>query len=183
MRFRSGLGQMEVSRFSNSILKFQDVPAKTSKYLVEVGLPNWCAPHLYFGDFEEEYLPQLKSWCWACDWPEGYYSAVSKYPKARVLGSAMGNEPIIFLPNNPKVFIFDNKGGELLFLNSDVQSLSRVIMKFESIIETAVSEDQDAFINKTIPQTLINSFLDQIRGIEQSRTVWSSWAEACGKNA
>ncbi|MDC5857458.1 SUKH-4 family immunity protein [Vibrio europaeus] len=174
---------MEVSRFLNSILKFQDVPIKTSKYLVEVGLPNWCAPHLYFGGFEEEYLPQLKGWCWACDWSEGYDSAVSRYPNARVLGSAMGNVPIILLPNNPKVFVFDNKGCELLFLNSDVQSLSRVIANFESIIESAVSEDQDAFINKTIPRALISCFIDEIRGIEQSSTVWSSWAEACGKNA
>ncbi|MDW3150683.1 hypothetical protein R8N47_28225, partial [Vibrio sp. 2132-1] len=60
---------------------------------------------------------------------------------------------------------------------------SRVIAKFESIIEAAVSEDQDAFINKSIPRALINSFIDQIRGAEQSSTVWSSWAEACGKNA
>lgn len=174
---------MEVSRFSNSILKLQDVPTKTANYLVEVGMPTWCAPHLYFGDFEEEYLPQLKNWGWACDWPEGYDSAVSKYPNARVLGSAMGNAPIVVLPNNPKVFIFDDKGCEVFFLNSDVQSLSRVIEKFESIVETAVSEDQDALTNNTIPGTWINSFLDQIRGIEQSSTVWSRWAKACGKNA
>ncbi|EJG0707155.1 SUKH-4 family immunity protein [Vibrio parahaemolyticus] len=173
---------MELSFFSKNILTIQDVPAQSSKYLVEIGLPNWCAPHLYFGDFEGEYLPQLKSWRWACDWPEGYDSAASKYPNVYVLGSAQGNEPIILLPNCPEVFVFDNKGCELKFLNSNVQSLGLVITEFERLVEFAVSKDQNALDQEIVPRSLVSEFLDIVGDIEQRETVWTSWAEAFGKN-
>ena len=168
---------MELLPFPKHILTMLSITSPNSEYLVEVGLPSWCAPHLYFGDFEGVYLPQLKAWEWRREWMESYDTAVTNYPLSLVLGTAEHDEPIVLLPNKPEVFVFDTAGEKLQFLNSSISSLGLVLSLFANLVELSVSKDQNSVVQKMVPKVLVNNFIDELHRIETRNSLWVSWAE------
>lgn len=171
---------IEVFPFPQSIKLLPDIHKLTVNFLVESGLPCWCAPHLYFGDFDDVYLPRLKDWSWGKDWESSYSIAATNYPDALVLGSAQDGEAIVLLPNKQEVFVFNYSGTKLLKLNSTIEGLRQSITSFEKLVERTISLERDTLISTSVSSRYINEFHNELRNIEPSETVWLLWAERLG---
>lgn len=174
---------MNLLPFPKNILEDSNITNPNSEYLVQIGLSEFCAPHLYFGDFEGHYLPLLKDWPWHDQWAEGYKAARTNYESALILGTAANNEPIVLLPGRSEVFVFDSVGEKLLFLNSDVHTLGLVLAAFEDFVEQAVTSRQNSVVEKRVSAGLIDAFLDKLHDLESTKSHWNVWAKQLGENS
>lgn len=148
-------------------------------YLQHEGLPDFCAPHLYFGPFGGIYLPLLPEWPWAADW-KGWQAAVLCAPQAYALGSAQYGEAIVLLPNDSAVYLFSESGAGYRMLNSNVECLAKTIFAFAEMVETAWRDDEKAVSERRIPQALVTAFADKHQEIEPrlptAESAWVQWA-------
>lgn len=179
--------EIDIECFPREILDDKEVAPEVADYLITSGLPSWCAPHLYFGSFEDRFLPLLSEWGWADDWEKGYKLAVLSNPNAYVIGSAQNHEPIVVLPREIAVYVFSETGNKLRLLNSSLGHLSRTIFAFTEMVEVAVANDTNALIENRVPYTLVDGFIrtfgDLEPGIFKANSVWQEWAREKCKNA
>ncbi|MDT8991458.1 SUKH-4 family immunity protein [Curvibacter sp. APW13] len=154
-------------------------------YLQQEGLPDFCAPHLYFGPFGGIYLPPLPEWPWAADW-KGWQASVLCAPQAYVLGAAQHEEAIVLIPNDSGVYLFSESGTDYRMLNSNVDCLAKAIFAFAEMAEAAWRHDENAVPERRIPQALVTAFSDKIREIEPripiADSLWVQWASDKSSN-
>lgn len=84
----------KTKKFSKTIKGETFLSEKTCSALVEIGLPRWVAPHLYFGEFEQVFLPKLRDWPWLSDWEGSTREILDAYGDCRVIGSSDEHAPI-----------------------------------------------------------------------------------------
>ena len=153
--------------------------------ICDQGLPSWCAPHLYFGDFDGRYLPVISEWSWAGDWGSAYYHASKIAPSCMVLGVAQEGNPIVILPNDPSIYLFSPDGMRIEKLNSSIDEMTAFLYAFTEMIEEAVMENENAFSENTIRTALIDSFIAKISAYASQKecNIWKTWAIQKGVNA
>ncbi len=83
----------KTKKFPETIKDEASLSKKNSSTLLEIGLPQWVAPHLYFGDFNNIFLPKLKYWPWISDWKNCTEKLLDKYQDCRVIGSSDEHAP------------------------------------------------------------------------------------------
>lgn len=179
--------EIDIERFPREIFDYEKVAPEVAEYLTTSGLPSWCAPHLYFGSFDDRFLPLLSEWPWADDWEKGYKLAVASHPNVCVIGSAQNHEPIVVLPRETAVHVFSETGSKLRLLNSSVGNLSRTVFAFAEMVEVAVANDAKSVIESRVPHALVDGFIrtfgDLEPGISEANSVWQEWAHETCKNA
>lgn len=131
------------SRYPKSILLDIGLNDEAVTFMSEVGLPNWCAPNMYFGD-EETWLPAIKHG------NETFY----------VIGSDRDDFPICINANFNVVRIKDGKQD---FMATNLLKLSESLHEFQRCINGAVDLDSEAYTNNNIPSQQIESFVIWLR--------------------
>lgn len=140
--------------------------------LSSVGLPNWCAPHLNFGEFEDnEWLPKLNEWSWAeTNYPECFHHYV-------VLGSQ--DDPICYKGRNEPIVMITSSQSEQYF-NSDIVTMLYTIVCVSQMIDKAIVVSGDEVITgKTVPKILARNVLSLIRAQDlRCAELGSFWYQA-----
>jgi len=112
---------------------------ETVTFMSKVGLPNWCAPNMYFGD-EETWLPAIN------------YKNETLY----IIGSDRDDFPICI---NSCFCVIRYKDGQQDFIATNLQKLSQALHEFQSCINSAVDSDDQAYTNNNIPSRHIERFV------------------------
>ena len=110
------------------------------KFLSGTGLPEWCAPNMYFGE-EDSWLPEL----------------VEQNEKFALIGSDRDDNPICISLNSNEIFRLNNS--VLDFVASKPALLARALREFQVCINTAVLANDNAFTDNAIPSNLLKPFV------------------------
>ena len=141
----------------------------TQQFLESVGLPDWAAPHLHFGEFDEgEWLPRLKNWSWQNrEIPEIISQKI-------VLGSQ--ESPICF-DLNEIIVIFDQENEyQKIYMNENVVSLLNSLTIFQKMILIEIDlKGRDVFRNKNICKALATECLQLIGTFDKDATKANSF--------
>lgn len=179
--------ELILKKFPIGSFEQKNISSISQDFLITTGLPEWVAPHLYFGEFNDFYLPILSEWAWQEDWKESFQLAVEKNSDVYVIGCAQDSEPIVLKQNDPAVYIFSPCGTQLNLLNSSLKLLLETIYHYSEMVNNAISENENAFIKNAIPTALFKRFIETLNRIEPrlnaSNSVWLLWASAKTENA
>ncbi len=121
-------------------LKHLRLPDVVTDFLSQVGLPDWVAPNIHFGEDEDEWLPQ--------------------HPQIEtliILGSDRDDNPICIDKRNGAIFRVED--GSCDFFASSVFMLSKALEKFQVAVDHAIEEDSEAFTNQRIPAQALEPFI------------------------
>ncbi|WHI46106.1 hypothetical protein [Microbulbifer sp. VAAF005] len=127
------------SKYPKSRLSDIGLDDEAIAFMSEVGLPNWCAPNMYFGD-EETWLPAIN------------YENEILY----AIGSDRDDYPICINGNFVVVRLRD---GEQDFMATNLLKLSQSLHLFQECINGAVDIDDQAYIKNNIPSQYVDSFV------------------------
>ena len=134
--------------------------------LSDYGFLGWVAPHLYFGEFEnDEIFPALKNWSWKADWHVNPTLDVSEFDSWLVFGSGPDNEPILIKPFSSAIYLLSSSL-ELQVLNSNIKNLVETSSAFADMINDTIKIDSDSFTAKRIPVKLVDNFIAKFKVIE-----------------
>lgn len=142
----------------------------TIVFLTQVGIPTYAAPHFYFGDFDNQFLPLLSNWPWR---KQSYERTL----KAWVIGSAPDESPICILENE-QLYIYKTSQDKQLLNNSLSQTIG-VIVAYAVMVDKAISEcGENVFWENSIPEKLISEFEEKLLSIDEHCYCKSSfWTE------
>lgn len=113
----------KTKKFPSTIKDRVSLSKKNSRTLLEIGLPQWVAPHLYFGDFNNIFLPKLKDWPWISDWKEYDQELFDEYKDCRVIGSSDEGAPIFLKPDKDEIYTFVPKINKVVIVNTSIEKL------------------------------------------------------------
>jgi hypothetical protein len=122
------------SRLSDIGLNQEDVT-----FMSEVGLPNWCAPNMYFGN-EEAWLPAINH----------------ENEILYVIGYDRDDSPICI---NGNFNVVRYKDGQKDFMATNLQKLSQSLHEFQRCINSAVDLDDQAYTKNNVPSQHIERFV------------------------
>jgi len=132
------------TRYPAASLVSAGFPEADIVFLSEHGLPDWCAPNMYFGELGEtnELLPEIRV---------GECRFVG-------LGHDRDDNPIVVDLNNFSVWVLREERSPV-YMASGVVELYRSMTYFQRSINRAVRKNRNAFINKRIPAACFEPFV------------------------
>jgi hypothetical protein len=131
------------------------------KVFEEVGLPDWVAPHLYFGPFDEVYLPKINDWTWIDDWKNSNIISGTKHEVFHVIGSSQDHAPIFLKPNDSQIYTFEEDGINEIIINSSLTTLLFTLNEYALLIESAMetyTSNVSKIVEKEAMEIFISSF-------------------------
>ena len=129
--------QFKTEKFPKSIKGGDMLSENNYHVLVECGLPRWVAPHLYFGDFEDIFLPKLKDWSGLSDWDGSMRELFDEYQDCRVIGSSDEQAPIFLKPMEEGIYTFIPDIDEAVIVNTNIENLLQTLDEYAIMIEIA----------------------------------------------
>ncbi len=127
------------SKYPRSRLIGIGLDGETAAFMSQVGLPNWCAPNMHFGD-EESWLPVIS------------HQGEDLY----VIGSDRDECPICI---NSEFSVIRYKEEQQDFLATNVQNLALALNEFQACINNAVNSDSEAYSKNNIPNMCMEPFV------------------------
>lgn len=133
----------EFTKYPHKILHEFGLPESHEKFLVDVGLPTWCAPNMHFGELGDErvFLPIIRVGV-------GYIG----------LGEDKNDNPIALHKNQYSVWVL-SKTNLPTYMASDVLELSEALYNFQICINTAVEINSEAYTGNNIPRKILDVFV------------------------
>ncbi|MDO6641942.1 hypothetical protein Q4557_18465 [Shewanella sp. 5_MG-2023] len=114
------------------------------RFLSENGLPEWCAPNMYFGE-EDCWLPELNA---------------HKH-KLAVLGSDRNDHHICISLNSNQVFRVTN--ASLDFMATTPELLGKALEQFQLCINSAVAQNGSAFTENDVDSAFLKPFAEWLK--------------------
>lgn len=127
------------SKYPVSRLSEIGLDRETSAFMSNVGLPNWCAPNMYFGN-EESWLPAINH----------------SGDILHVIGSDR-DDCLICISSSFNIVRCKNEHQN--FVATNIQALSIALHEFQICINYAVSVNSEAYINNDIPCKYLEPFV------------------------
>ena len=126
------------------------------RFLSDIGLPEWCAPNMYFGE-EDSWLPEL----------------LVQNEKLAVLGSDRDDNQICIAINSNEVFRLNNS--KLDFVATTPALLGTALEQFQTCINAAVAVNDSAFTDNNIPSILLKPFVEWLTNNEAKALIKGSF--------
>lgn len=156
----------ETEVFPAKHLKGKDLTDENIDVLQNVGLPEWVAPHLYFGHFETQYLPSIDEWLWLDDWKNSSVKDELDIGDCKVIGS--NEAPIFFKPNDSTVYTFEECGRKVVVINSNLKSLLHVLNAFAIMIEEVIKTTSDNICeSRVVEKATLDKFKKEFKQYEK----------------
>ena len=140
-----------ISRLSELGLQLSSI-----KFLSVTGLPEWCAPNMYFGE-ENHWLPEL----------------LEQNEKFAAIGSDRDDNPICISINSNEIFRLNNSS--LDFVDSNPALFEVALREFQICINTAVLVNDNAFTDNNIPSILLKPFVEWLSKNEAKALIKGSF--------
>lgn len=128
--------------FPENLTKILNITEEEKIFLIEQGLPDFVAPHLYFGDFDGLYLPKLKDWTWN----EKKISFADQVANLYVFGADPDSNPICLDKNGKVIIVLEDS--TIQFMNSSILIMVQALIYYSEMVNEIFEKDEDAFINK-----------------------------------
>jgi hypothetical protein len=157
----------ETQLFPSASLLGLQLAAENVHILETIGLPEWVAPHLYFGSFAGVYLPRIKEWPWIKDWKNSDIIEGSELGDCHVVGCSQDGAPIYFKPNDSTVYTFMEDGREEVIMNSKLKTLLDILNAYALMIEEALkTTTKDVTKSMIVERSALGKFKDTYTLIE-----------------
>lgn len=157
----------KTKKFPSIIKDSASLSKKNCRTLLEIGLPQWVAPHLYFGDFNNIFLPKLKDWPWISDWKDFTEKLLDKYEDCRIIGSSDEHAPIFLKPNKNEIYTFIPKISEAVIVNTSIEKLLQALDEYAIMIEIAFFKNKKLNLGEDkVSKEMMERFLDNYKKIE-----------------
>jgi hypothetical protein len=126
------------------------------EFLSEIGLPEWSAPNMYFGE-EDCWLPEL----------------TNQNEKFAVLGSDRDDNQICISLSSNEIFRLNDL--TLDFVATKPALLGLALKEFQLCINAAVLANDDAFTENNIPSFLLKPFVEWLTDNEPKALIKGSF--------
>lgn len=160
--------------FDPAVAATLGLPPEESHWLTAVGLPNWAAPSLDFGEGYERQLPTVGDFLREAR----HVPAGERY---RVIGGNGSGDPVAIdlAANGAIVYLNHDKRFERVFINSSVRQLATSLAAFAKMIATGrLANGQRAYIDRNVPPDLVGSLRDEISSADAAAlergTMWTT---------
>ncbi len=125
-----------------------NIPKDCVGFLEKIGLPEWAAPHLNFGYFEEEeWLPKLNDWSWKKVEPP---INITSY----VIGTDENEDPICILEKGIICLFEQIDDYKQIFINNCIYSLLKTLLVYQKMINDSINYAKNSEI-KNVSKELI----------------------------
>ncbi len=173
----------ELIRFPETRLNETYISFRSKEMLVRVGLPEWVAPHLHFGEFDEnEWLPELSDWSWRSG------ESPEEIGHKLVLGN---QESPICIEKSDTIVLFDHTvGHKRVMVNENPLSLLKSLTIYQKMIDIGIEQiGRNVCKNRSISKDLGDECLCLIGKIDQKAAAKGSFwyrevkhISSCGKS-
>ncbi len=176
----------EFKKVPTCVLENKELSEVTKNVLINVGLPGFVSPHMYFGGFEkQQILPSLSTWSWASEWEGNIQKAIEYYKDFYVVGCGQNSEPIVLKPSEDPIYQVQSNGEDLIFVNSDINKLYASLDIFLNMIDEAVLNDANVLLEQRLSEAHLSKFEKQLVQIDLPATdanaLWTTLIKACGQ--
>lgn len=176
----------EFEKVPTCVLENKELSKVNKDVLINVGLPGFVSPHLYFGDFDEQQiLPSLSTWSWASEWKGNIQKAIECYEDFYVIGCGQNSEPILLKASEDSIYQVQSNGEDLIFVNSNLNKLYASLDAFLNMIDEALLNDANALLEQRLSKAHLSKFEKQLAQIDLPATddnaLWATLIRACGQ--